>query len=87
MQAYKQKVERPDLTVITLCPGWVQTGAFLVPFTLCCVASLTHVADMGGAGAALTPEESVTGIIKVITNATKADSGKYLRHTGEEIPW
>ncbi|EIW60167.1 NAD-P-binding protein [Trametes versicolor FP-101664 SS1] len=68
MLVYKQKVERPDLTVITLCPGWVQT-------------------DMGGADAALKPEESVAGIIKVITNATKADSGKYLRHTGEEIPW
>lgn len=86
MQAYKQKVERPDLTVITLCPGWVQTGAFFM-LVLCFASSLTHVADMGGAGAALTPEESVTGIIKVITNATKADSGKYLRHTGEEIPW
>lgn len=86
MQAYKQKVERPDLTVITLCPGWVQTGAFLM-LVLCFAALLRHVADMGGAGAALTPEESVTGIIKVITNATKADSGKYLRQTGEEIPW
>lgn len=26
-QTYKQKVEKPDFTVITLCPGWVQTGA------------------------------------------------------------
>lgn len=51
------------------------------------IALLTHIADMGGADAALKPEESVAGIIKVITNATKADSGKYLRHTGEEIPW
>lgn len=86
MQVYKQKVERPDLTVITLCPGWVQTGASFV-LALCFVASLTLIADMGGADAALKPEESVAGIIKVITNATKADSGKYLRHTGEEIPW
>lgn len=44
---------------------------------------------MGGEKAALKPEESVAGIInlKVITNATTADSGKYLRHNGEEIPW
>ncbi|OJT08357.1 Norsolorinic acid ketoreductase [Trametes pubescens] len=25
MLAYKQKVERPDLIVITMCPGWVKT--------------------------------------------------------------
>ncbi|KAL1948583.1 hypothetical protein VTO73DRAFT_10389 [Trametes versicolor] len=68
MLAYKQKVEKPDFTVITLCPGWVQT-------------------DMGGENAVLKPEESVAGIIKVIMNATTADSGKYLRQTGEEIPW
>ncbi|EIW54618.1 dehydrogenase [Trametes versicolor FP-101664 SS1] len=68
MLAYKQKTEKPEFTVITLCPGWVQT-------------------DMGGEKAALKPEESVAGIIKVITNATTADSGKYLRHNGEEIPW
>lgn len=42
---------------------------------------------MGGAGAVLTPEESVAGIIKVITTATTADSGKYLSRTGEQIPW
>ncbi|OJT05308.1 hypothetical protein TRAPUB_3873 [Trametes pubescens] len=68
MLAYKQKVEKPEFTVITLCPGWVQT-------------------DMGGENAVLTPEESVAGIIRVITDATTADSGKYLRHNGEEIPW
>lgn len=27
-QAYKQKLERPDFTVITLCPGWVKTGVW-----------------------------------------------------------
>ncbi|OJT05879.1 C-factor [Trametes pubescens] len=68
MLAYKQKVEKPDFTIITLCPGWVQT-------------------DMGGKEAVLKPEDSVAGIIKVITNATTADSGKYLCHNGEEIPW
>ncbi len=42
---------------------------------------------MGGKEAVLKPEDSVAGIIKVITNATTADSGKYLCHNGEEIPW
>ncbi|OJT08362.1 C-factor [Trametes pubescens] len=26
MLTYKLKLERPDLIVITLCPGWVKTG-------------------------------------------------------------
>ncbi|KAI0667316.1 NAD-P-binding protein [Trametes maxima] len=43
--------------------------------------------DMGGTGASLEPEESVAGILKVITSVTPADSGKYLRYNGEEIPW
>lgn len=30
MQAYKQKVERPDLVVITMCPGWVKTGEYSI---------------------------------------------------------
>ncbi|EIW54631.1 NAD-P-binding protein [Trametes versicolor FP-101664 SS1] len=68
MLAYKQKLERPDFTVIALCPGWVKT-------------------DMGGEGAQIEPQDSVAGILKLITSATTADSGKYLRHNGESIPW
>lgn len=57
-------------------------------FVRCCTKlTRTFLADMGGENAVLKPEESVAGIIKVITNATTADSGKYLRQTGEEIPW
>ncbi|KAH9887895.1 NAD-P-binding protein [Cubamyces lactineus] len=43
--------------------------------------------DMGGKEAKLEPEESVSGILKVITSATLEDSGKYLRYNGEVIPW
>ncbi|KAH9852414.1 NAD-P-binding protein [Lenzites betulinus] len=68
MMAYKQKLERPDLIVIPLCPGWVKTS-------------------MGGDGAQLEVQDSVAGILKVITSATPAQSGKYLRFDGEEIPW
>lgn len=28
VKAYKQKTEKPEFTVITLCPGWVQTGMY-----------------------------------------------------------
>ncbi|KAH9846059.1 NAD-P-binding protein [Lenzites betulinus] len=68
MLTYKQKLEKPDFTIITLCPGWVKT-------------------EMGGSSAELEPKDSVAGILKVITSATTADSGKYLRFNGDQIPW
>ncbi|KAI0816808.1 NAD-P-binding protein [Trametes gibbosa] len=68
MLTYKQKLERPDLTFLTLCPGWVKT-------------------DMGGEGAVLEPKESVAGILRVVTSATRDDSGKYMRYDGEPMPW
>ncbi|KAI8974768.1 NAD-P-binding protein [Trametes punicea] len=42
--------------------------------------------DMGGKEATVEPEESARGILKIITSATKKDSGKYLRYNGEVIP-
>ncbi|KAI9061970.1 NAD-P-binding protein [Trametes sanguinea] len=68
MLTLKQKAERPDLTILTMCPGWVKT-------------------DMGGKEAQLEPEESVSGILKIATSVTNADSGKYLRYNGDVIPW
>jgi NAD(P)-dependent dehydrogenase (short-subunit alcohol dehydrogenase family) len=43
--------------------------------------------DMGGAGADITPEESASGIRKVIAGLTKADSGKFYKWNGEIHPW
>ena len=45
--------------------------------------------DMGklGGNPPLTPKESVEGMLKVITNATKAQSGKFLSWKNEEIEW
>jgi NAD(P)-dependent dehydrogenase (short-subunit alcohol dehydrogenase family) len=43
--------------------------------------------DMGGAGAPLTPEASVTGLRKVIDKLKSTDSGRFLSHDGREIPW
>lgn len=42
---------------------------------------------MGGAGAVLEPEESVSGIVKVVTALTPADSGKFFRYNGTQHPW
>ncbi len=43
--------------------------------------------DMGGPNADLSPEESVTGMKKVIDGLTPADSGKFLTYSGETLPW
>ena len=43
--------------------------------------------DMGGAGADLTPEESVALMRQVIDGLTPADSGRFLNQRGEEQPW
>ena len=43
--------------------------------------------DMGGPGAQIMPEESVTGILKVLDLLTPEDNGKFINYTGGEIPW
>jgi NAD(P)-dependent dehydrogenase (short-subunit alcohol dehydrogenase family) len=42
---------------------------------------------MGGAGAEITPEESVNDMRKLIERLTIDDSGRFLRRDGSEIPW
>ncbi|MFN2646640.1 MAG: SDR family oxidoreductase [Burkholderiales bacterium] len=43
--------------------------------------------DMGGNGAPLAPETSVTGLRKVIAGLEKTDSGKFFSYDGSLIPW
>jgi NAD(P)-dependent dehydrogenase (short-subunit alcohol dehydrogenase family) len=43
--------------------------------------------DMGGPGAPLSPEQSVSGMRKVIAGLTSAESGKFLNWDGGERPW
>ena len=42
---------------------------------------------MGGAGAAITPAESVSGMIKVIDGLAASDSGQPLSYDGTTLPW
>ncbi|MFL6759827.1 SDR family oxidoreductase [Sphingomonas sp.] len=42
---------------------------------------------MGGAGAEITPEQSVGDMRRLIERLTIADSGRFLRRDGSEIPW
>lgn len=43
--------------------------------------------DMGGPSAALTPAESVRGILNVVGALTPVRSGMFLDHTGATLPW
>ena len=43
--------------------------------------------DMGGAGAQVTPVQSVAGLLAVIDGATLADTGRFLDHHGRPMPW
>ncbi len=43
--------------------------------------------DMGGAGADLTPEASITHIRQVIANLTMKQTGQFLNYDGGTIPW
>lgn len=43
--------------------------------------------DMGGPNAMISPEQSVSGIRKVISGLVPADSGKFFGYDGQAIPW
>jgi NAD(P)-dependent dehydrogenase (short-subunit alcohol dehydrogenase family) len=42
---------------------------------------------MGGAGAEITPEESVSAMRQLIDRLTIGDTGRFLRRDGSELPW
>jgi NAD(P)-dependent dehydrogenase (short-subunit alcohol dehydrogenase family) len=43
--------------------------------------------DMGGAGATVTPQQSVSGLLRVIGGLKASDSGSFLDWRGQSLPW
>jgi len=43
--------------------------------------------DMGGAGADLTPQQSVSGLRRVLAGATAQDNGGFRNYDGSVLPW
>ena len=43
--------------------------------------------DMGGPNGLISTEQSVTGMRQVISNLTRADSGKFYAFDGQIVPW
>lgn len=60
-----------EAIVVAMSPGWVQT-------------------DMGSSGsrvAPLTPDQSIAGMLDVITKLSPCDSGKFYSFNGSEVPF
>ena len=45
------------------------------------------LAQTGYRGPALSPEESVKNMIKVITNLSPEQAGSFLQYDGKTLPW
>lgn len=43
--------------------------------------------DMGGLNALISTEQSVSGMRRVISQLTRADSGKFMAYDGQMVPW
>lgn len=43
--------------------------------------------DMGGVGASLTPEESISAMLRVIDGLKTSDTGAFFSHSGKPIAW
>lgn len=43
--------------------------------------------DMGGPNATLTPEQSVTGLLKIIDGLKPEDTGAFFNYDGKTLPW
>ncbi|MFT7668072.1 MAG: NAD(P)-dependent dehydrogenase (short-subunit alcohol dehydrogenase family) [Planctomycetota bacterium] len=43
--------------------------------------------DMGGPAATLSPQESISGMHKLIEGLAAEDSGKFFKYSGEELAW
>jgi NAD(P)-dependent dehydrogenase (short-subunit alcohol dehydrogenase family) len=43
--------------------------------------------DMGGPGAAVSIEQSITGVRRIIDKATLAETGHFYDYTGKQLPW
>ncbi|KAG8979574.1 hypothetical protein FRB93_010111 [Tulasnella sp. JGI-2019a] len=70
--------EHPNLVVLAISPGWVQTD----------MDSGNDVANsIGMKEAPVTIADSVSGMLKVIHSATRAESGRFWNQEGKELKW
>ncbi len=82
MYAYATSKAAVNRAMATLAIDWKDD-----PITVALVHPGWVKTDMGGPHADITPEESASGIRKVIAGLSKADSGKFYKWNGEPHIW
>jgi len=75
---------KAGLNMVTKC---LSNGLAARGITLVALSPGWVSTDMGGAGAELTPAQSVAKMRRLIDRLTPADSGRFYNHEGEERPW
>ncbi len=79
---YRSSKTALNMVVVNLARDLAERGISVIALSPGWVAT-----DMGGAGARLTPAESVEGMRRVIAEAGLARSGCFIHHDGETFPW
>ena len=82
MLAYRSSKAALNAAWKSLAIDWKEDGLTLVTVHPGWVQT-----DMGGANAPLTPEESVTGLRKVIAGLGPDKSGRFFNYRGESLAW
>ena len=80
--AYRSSKAAVNMVIRNLAIDWQPRGIRAV--ALCPGWVRT---DMGGPNAELLPEQSVSGLRRVIDSIDDARSGAYLSWSGAEVPW
>jgi NAD(P)-dependent dehydrogenase (short-subunit alcohol dehydrogenase family) len=55
--------------------------------TVMCLTPGNVATDMSGPNAQLQPEESISGMRRVIAGLDVSQTGSFIRYTGEAMPW
>ena len=79
---YRSSKAAANMVVKSLAVDLREKGVIAVAFNPGWVKT-----DMGGPNAMISVERSVTGMRQVISKLTLSDSGKFLGHDGQLIPW
>ena len=80
--AYRSSKAAANMAMRTLAEAWRERG-----ITVCALHPGWVRTDMGGSAAALGVAESATGLLRVIEGLSIEDSGRFLDHEGDELPW
>jgi NAD(P)-dependent dehydrogenase (short-subunit alcohol dehydrogenase family) len=79
---YRSSKTALNMVVVNLARDLAEYGISVIALCPGWVAT-----DMGGAGANITPAESVEGLRRVIARSDLTRSGGFYRHNGETVPW